>query len=659
MQSLWNDREAEAFASSDLDMRVYTSRLLGSSPDLVLHGGGNTSVKVTQSNLFGETEDILYVKGSGSNLKTIGAEDFSPTRLEYLRKLGSLASMTDAQIARELKASQINPDSPAPSVEAILHASIPHKFVDHTHTDAVVAISNTPDGDLTLQDLFSDRVLILPYIMPGFALARQVIDATQGIDWSTLDGIFLLRHGLFTFGNDPRTSYENHINLVTMAEALLHKSGALDTPKVARYHPTADDCLALAALRQTVSHYARQPMLAQWMLDEHSVGYSSLENVMDLATRGPLTPDHAIHTKGTAAILDAEPLQGVHQFAAGYKQYFDRHADEHLTCLDTAPRIAIWRNRGILAFGQNCQGIAIVSDIAAQTVKAVQWSESLGGWDALPEQDIFHIEYWELEQAKLRQVGPRPIYEGRVVLVTGAASGIGMACVSEFLAQGACVVGLDINPDVQKNFVCKGYLGLVCDVTVSDQITAAIEQTVREYGGLDIVVTNAGAFPQSQPIAEISDDSFEKSLALNLNSHVSLIREATPYLKLGIDPSIIIVASKNVPAPGPGAGAYSAAKAALTQIGRVAALEMGEFGIRVNTLHPNAVFDTAVWSDDVLEQRAKHYGLSVDQYKRNNVLKTEISSADVARLAATMAGSSFSKTTGAQLPIDGGNERVI
>jgi NAD(P)-dependent dehydrogenase (short-subunit alcohol dehydrogenase family) len=283
----------------------------------------------------------------------------------------------------------------------------------------------------------------------------------------------------------------------------------------------------------------------------------------------------------------------------------------------------------------------------------------MGGWNALPEKDIFELEYWELEQAKLGKAKSVPPLQGRVALVTGAASGIGLACVEELHAQGAAVVALDLNPAVQEQFPQKDILGLACDITEDEQIKQAVAETVRHFGGLDILISNAGAFFASETIDEMADQSWDSSLAINLTSHQRLLKACAPYLKLGFDPAVVMIASKNVPAPGPGAAAYSVAKAGQTQLARVAALELGGSGVRVNTLHPDAVFDTAIWTPEVLANRAEHYGMTVEQYKTKNVLKTEVRSRDVAALACAMAGPLFSRTTGAQVPIDGGNDRVI
>ena len=660
MLSLWSEQEAAQYARDpQLGLRVYSSQLLGRTADLVLHGGGNTSVKAGMRNVFGQDEEVLFVKGSGWDLQTITAAGFAPVRLDYLRALAALPSLSDTDMMRELRLALLDPAAPTPSVEAILHALIPTRYVDHTHADAVVAISNSPDGEQALRDLYGDDVLVLPYVMPGFILAQQVHQATQGVDWSRLQGIVLLHHGIITFADDCRASYERMIALVNKAEEYLQSAGAWQAEAVASIAPVPEDYLHLASLRQAASQQMGYPVLARWDSAPLAAGFAQRSDVAAIATRGPLTPDHSIHTKPHAAIFAADPLPGLAQFAEDYRARFSRHATAHHTCLDVVARVGVWRDRGMVYLAQDAKRLNVVQDIGQHTVRAIQWGEALGGWTALPAQDLFDLEYWELEQAKLKRGPVRAEFEGRVVLVTGAASGIGKSCVDAFVAKGAAVIALDIAPGIVSQWSGAQVLGLMCDVTSVAQIQAAVHAGVAHFGGIDVLVSNAGNFPASCPLDAMDDKVWNASLALNLNSHMALLRACIPFLEKGHQAGVVFIGSKNVSAPGPGAGAYSVAKAGLAQLARVAALELGSKGIRVNTLHPNAVFDTALWTDDVLAARAANYQMSVEEYKRNNVLGCTVESRDVARLAVLMAGEGFAKTTGAQVPVDGGNERVI
>lgn len=659
MKSLWNEQDAQALADDPLALRVYSSRLLGGDPSLVLHGGGNTSVKMTVADFFGDSVETLYVKGSGWDLATIETAGFAPVRMEALLRLAALAELSDANMVTQQRSALLDPAAPTPSVEAILHAIIPFRFVDHTHADAVVTLMNTPGGEARVRDLYGPNMLIVPYVMPGFVLARTVYELTRGIDWAALDGILLMNHGVFTFADDARHSYERHIEIVSRAERYLSPY-ELANPKAAL---TPQESLTeLAQLRRAVSQARGGACLAQVDASAHALAFANLPNVADLATRGLLTPDHVLRTKRIPLVIQEDVEADVANYVAAYRAYFERHAPHYpqpLTCLDPAPRAVVWPGHGVVAFGRTSKEIIPVTDMQRHTRRAIGLAEALGGWQVLGEAEIFDVEYWELEQAKLGKGGVEPPLLGKIALVSGAASGIGRACAELLAAQGAAVVALDINPVIETLFNSPNMTGLVCDVTDDDALQAAVAETVRRFGGLDILVCNAGMFPSSQTIEMMDADAWSRSLALNLTSHQRLLQHSIPYLKLGIDPAVVIIASKNVPAPGPGAGAYSVAKAGLTQLGRVAALELGPHGIRVNMLHPNAVFDTGIWTPDVLAKRAASYGITVAEYKTNNLLKTEVTSYDVAALVCAMAGPLFAKTTGAQLPVDGGNDRVI
>jgi len=655
MKSYWNDEEAKACGDDPLQLRVYTSRLLGRDASLVLHGGGNTSVKATAKDIFGDEIETLYVKGSGWDLGTIEAAGFAPVRLDVLKRMAELDNMTDSEMVSAQRAAMLDPAAPNPSVEAILHAIIPFKFVDHTHTDAVVTITNTPDGEQRILDLYGERVLVIPYVMPGFLLAKTIYDLTRDVDWRRYEGMVLLNHGLFTFSDDTRESYERMIRLVSEAEAYLETHALLNEPD----EQADEDLLALAGMRAAVSRLKGNAMVARLDSGSRAVAFSRRGDVARIATRGTLTPDHVIRTKPLPVVIEDDVVAAVERYATEYRNYFERNSDASLTCLDLAPRWAVWPGFGCISFDRSVKAADIISDIKDHTLPAILQAELLGGWCVLPEKDIFEMEYWELEQAKLKKGGAALEHQGKVALVTGAASGIGKACAEVLHAQGAAVVALDINPEISSLFDKPDLVGIACDVTGDEALKSAVDETVRRFGGLDIVVSNAGVFPVSERISALKQETWDKSLAVNLTSHQRLLHHAAPYLERGVDPAVIIIASKNVPAPGPGAAAYSVAKAGLTQLGRVAALELAEKGARVNILHPDAVFDTAIWTDEVLEKRAANYGLSVEQYKTKNLLGVEVNSCDVANLASAMAGPLFAKTTGAQLPVDGGNERVI
>jgi rhamnose utilization protein RhaD (predicted bifunctional aldolase and dehydrogenase)/NAD(P)-dependent dehydrogenase (short-subunit alcohol dehydrogenase family) len=656
MKSLWSDAEAAQF-SGPLGPRVYTSRLLGRDKSLVLHGGGNTSVKLREKNLFGEAEDVLYVKGSGWDLETIEPAGFSPVTLGYVRRLAALKSLPDPQMVNELNTHMLRAGAPSPSVETILHAILPHRYVDHTHADAVLSVSNAPEGDRRIREIYGDRVVVIPYIMAGFDLAAYCAREFPKQAKGNTVGMVLLSHGIFSFAEDARESYELMIELVSMAEEYLARKKAwlIDYGSAEGNSFIKED---VAKLRRAMSGQAGFPMILKVNDSPKLLGFAQRRDLEKLALQGPATPDHVIRTKPF-------PMLGrdVGAYAQRYRKYFEENArktGEAKTMLDTAPRMALDPELGFVAAGRTARDTLIVEDLYDHTIDVILRAEALGGWRALEQKHTFDIEYWDLEQAKLRKGGSPPVFTGEVAVVTGAASGIGKACVEAYLKRGAAVVGLDRNPAIETLWKRPDVLGVTCDLTDAKAIQLALDKAIKHFGGVDMLVLNAGIFPSSQAIEDIGAESWRNAMAVNVEANLLVMQACHPLLKLAPRSGrIVVIGSKTVPAPGPGAAAYSASKAALNQLARVAALEWSKDGIRINCLHPNQVFDTALWTPEVLAQRAKAYNLTVEQYKKNNLLRQEVSSKDVAELAAEMCGPLFAKTTAAQVPVDGGNERVV
>jgi rhamnose utilization protein RhaD (predicted bifunctional aldolase and dehydrogenase)/NAD(P)-dependent dehydrogenase (short-subunit alcohol dehydrogenase family) len=643
-------------SESLLEARVRTSRLLGQDKSLVLHGGGNTSVKITEKNILGQEEEILYVKGSGWDLETITAAGFSPVRLNHLKKLAELPVLSDSQMVNEMVTHLTRSSAPVPSVEAILHAVIPHKYVDHTHADAIVAISNSVNGEKILREIYKDTVVYIPYVMPGFDLSRLCAGILKEKLTKDKVGMILFHHGVFSFGETADESYDRMLQLVRLAENYLKKNAV--APKLPSPEKKIVPAEEIASLRKQVADIAGFPVIMKCVSNSKSLSFANRPDLNIVSQKGPATPDHVIRTKRL-------PLVGrnVAAYAEAYKKYFLENeplAKDKKKMLDAAPRVIVDTQLGVCALGKTAKDAQIVADIYDHTIDIIQWASQLGGYQALSAKDIFDVEYWELEQAKLSKSANAPVFSGEIALVTGAASGIGKATVESLLKRGAAVVGLDVNSSVTSLSKVEAYKGIQCDITDESQVMAALDETVQSFGGLDMLILNAGIFPQSSPIAALTEQVWERVISVNLDANFFLLKKSYPFLKLAPrGGKVVVVGSKNVSAPGPGAAAYSVSKAALNQLARVAALEWGKDGIRINTVHPNAVFDTGIWTEEVLAARAKNYGLTVEEYKKNNILGTEIDSKDVSELIAELCGPLFSRTTGAQIPIDGGNERVI
>lgn len=630
------------------------SRALGADPRLVLHGGGNSSLKTTGVDIDGSPVATLWVKGSGHDMATITEAGFAPLRLELLRRLLPPTVVPDSRLRSELRCALLDADAPDPSVETLVHAALPQAAVLHSHADAVLALGASR-GREQVAEALGPSVLLVDYAMPGPDLVAAIAAAWQSADTSTV-GLLVLGHGLFTVGDSPQQALERHLAVVRDAE---HAIGPWPEPAPSDEEPLdRDDAIDLARLRADVCRAAGRPMIMVSRRDDRVAAFLADPDRVTATQEGPLTPDHALWTKPW-------PLIGtdVDDFAARYRAYVDRHRGrrgEDLILLDPAPRVIVDDRFGLLGVGRGPAEAQAAVEIYAHTMDAIELAQRGGGYRGGGEDHVFDLEYWSFQQQKLRRSGDDSSLAGQVALVTGAASGIGKGCAQALLDAGACVVGWDLSPAVVEAFDTDRFVGVRIDVTDPDAVAAGVTDVVARFGGLDMLVVAAGIFPTSANLGELSAAQWRKTMAVNVDSVMelygqagALLAHAQPYGR------VVLIASRNATAPGPGAAAYSSSKAAVTQLSRVAALEWANAGVRVNMLHPDAVFDTGLWTPELLAARAEHYGMSVEQYKRRNLLHAEITSAKVGLLCRSLCSPEFECTTGAQIPIDGGNERVI
>lgn len=629
------------------------SRALGGDPALVLHGGGNTSIKATGTDVTGEAVELVLVKGSGWNLGTIEPAGFAPLRRARLLDLLRLDELDDERMVNELRQASLDADASTASIEALLHAHLPARVALHSHADAIVALTHTEDAAARTAEALGDGVLVLPYVMPGFELAKLIADA----DLSGVDAIVLSGHGLFTFADDADAALARHLELVALASEVLAVQVWGAAGEVIE---RPGDALDVARLRSAISEAAGHPMFLAQSDSSRALAWAGRDGVAELTSRGTATPEHVIHTKRAPLVG-----RGVAAYAAEYRAYVQRQrgrARGAFTELDPAPRVVLDPELGLLTAGATLGAVRAARDIALHTLDVIDAADRLGGYRSFDEGKSFDIEYWSLEQAKLAKAKRRPL-DGEVAVVTGAASGIGRAVAAALLAQGAAVVGIDLNPGVEETFSGGGaggpWRGVVGDVSDPDVLDAAFALAARDFGGVDLLVVAAGIFPESSSIAELDDAVWERAMRVNATAVVRALRAGHPYLALAPRGGrVVLVSTKNVTAPGPGAAAYSASKTAAAQLARVAALEWAGDGIRVNQVDPDAVFDTAIWTPELLAERAARYGLSVEEYRTRNLLGVEVTSALVADAVLAFC-TGLPATTGAHLSVDGGNGRVI
>lgn len=702
MRSLWSDagaREAvERWGETHgeaLALRVYTSRLIGSDPELVLHGGGNTSLKAERETLLGERVPVLHVKGSGASLDAVEPRHLPALDLRGLRRLRALEALSDEEMVNQLRTHLLEAKAPNPSVETLLHAFLPHRFVDHSHADAVLGLTNQEGGEALVREALGEKVPVLPYVMPGFPLAKQVADAVEAEPEA--EGVVLLKHGLFTFGEDARTSYERHVAMVARCEALLReraRRAPKPTPRAAataRTGGAAPEVLAarvaplLRGLLAEPSGDEDRPfrrVLLEWRGGEAVRDLCASEEIRRLVREGPLTPDHAIRTQAWPCLVEDPPwdepealrdalARAVSAHREAYDAYFERGCAARGVArskLPSAPRVVLIPGAGAFAAGPTKAAARVAADIAEHTLHIKALAEAAGRYEGLSELELFDMEYWSLEQAKLGTRAERPL-EGRVVLVTGGAGAIGRGVGEACAAAGGHVLLADLDEarartaaeGLEARFGAGAATGAALDVTDEASVRAAFDAASRLYGGIDVVVANAG-IAHVAPLEELRLEDARRLAEVNYLGVAATLREAARVFRAqGTGGHVVLNASKNVFAPGRDFGAYSASKAAAAQLARVAALELAPLGVRVNQVNADAIFEeggepSGLWAE-IGPERARRRGLSAEElpehYRERNLLRARVRARHVGN-AVVFFASDAAPTTGAVLPVDGG-----
>jgi rhamnose utilization protein RhaD (predicted bifunctional aldolase and dehydrogenase)/NAD(P)-dependent dehydrogenase (short-subunit alcohol dehydrogenase family) len=680
MQSRWVDRDAKAAVdryaaagvASDLALRVYTTRLLGQDPKLVLHGGGNTSVKLRLPDLLGAETDVLCVKGSGWDMGTIEPPGLPAVRLAALHQLLSRDEVSDEDMVRVQRANLLDPAAPNPSVETLLHAFLPHKFVDHTHANAIVSLVDQDNSEQLCQEVYGERMGFVPYVMPGFRLAKVAADVFKRDP--KVEGFILDKHGIFTFGETAREAYERMIEAVTLAETRLQKNrkAVFVSAQVPQQVPPAEVIAPFirgaCAVKDSRTEGAWQRAIVEFRTSDAILNFVNGKDLARYSQQGVITPDTTIRIKNTPLLVPAPEAGKIGAFAeaaraaaqkfmADYRVYFDRQnarAGGSKKMLDPAPRVVLVPGLGLFGLGRGKKDALIAADLAEAFVECITDAEAFGRFKSISEDDMFDVEYWSLEQAKLGAAKPAPL-AGQVAVITGAAGAIGAATANSFAAAGAEVALLDMDYDAVRETakaIGGSALPVHCDVTKQFIVDSAFTQVLDAFGGVDILVSNAGAAWQGR-IGEVDDAILRKSFELNFFGHQRVAQAAVKImLKQGTGGCLLFNVSKQAVNPGPNFGPYGLPKAATLLLVRQYAVDYGADGIRSNGVNADRI-RSGLLTEDFIKERAQARGVSEKEYMSGNLLGREVTAEDVAQ--AFLHQALELKTTGDITTVDGGN----
>jgi rhamnose utilization protein RhaD (predicted bifunctional aldolase and dehydrogenase)/NAD(P)-dependent dehydrogenase (short-subunit alcohol dehydrogenase family) len=680
MQSRWLETEAQATIDSyareqigrDLALRVYTARLLGREPRLVLHGGGNASVKTARLDLLGKEVEVLCVKGSGCDMAEIEPAGFPALRLKRLRELRGRAKLADEDMVRLQRESLLDPMAPTASVETLLHAFLPHKYVDHTHAEAVLSLVDQPSAEAICTEIYDGRVGVVGYVMPGFSLAQAAAAVYEAKP--DVEGLILLKHGIFAFGGNAKESYERMIALVTRAEDYLkkHRKAVFATARlpqaIAPLETVAPVLRGACSLKDERIEGAWRRLVVEFRADETILNFVNGAALARYGRAGVVTPDHVIHTKPWPLIV-AAPQDGreaefkdairaaASAFMEEYRAYFARHnarSGGGKTMADPLPRVALVPGLGLFGLGRSKTEARIAADLATSAITTITNAEAIGQFEPISEAQMFEMEYWPLERAKLGARDELPL-AGQVAAITGAGGTIGSATAKAFAAAGAEVALLDVDEAAARNAahaVGGAALGIKCDVTDPASVRAAFDRVVAEFGGLDILVSNAGAAWQGR-IGEVDEAILRQSFELNFFGHQRVAQAAVRImLAQGTGGCLLFNVSKQAVNPGPNFGPYGLPKAATLLLVRQYALEYGADGIRANAVNADRI-RSGLLTDAFIAERSQARRLSETEYMRGNLLGREVTADDVAQ--AFLHQALQLKTTGNVTTVDGGN----
>jgi rhamnose utilization protein RhaD (predicted bifunctional aldolase and dehydrogenase)/NAD(P)-dependent dehydrogenase (short-subunit alcohol dehydrogenase family) len=695
MESRWSDDRAAEFIEKygekwghDLAIGLFVATLLGAEPKLVLHGGGNSSVKTSYRNLFGESLPAIYVKASGYNMAFIDPNGYTGLDLNSLKRLRALTELSDHDMVNEFKTHFLNAHAAAPSIETLVHAFIPYKFVDHTHPDAILALSNQVDGESLLGEALGETVALLPYFPPGFKLAKAIADKLEKNP--AAQAVVLMQHGLITWGDAAKQSYAKTVELTSKAEMYLRQKARNPLrPKYSTPLPDAENRFALIApvVRGLLAKATGDPdrpwerAILQPLISRDVLDFVDSDRGKDIALTPPLTSDHLIRTKPFYLWMDmpdfANPgslreqfSRAIQSFASDYDSYVNRHMADMpagVERMDSLPRVILVPGLGAICAGKDIAAARIVKDIAEHTLAAKAQIAAMGTYRGLSETDLFDMEYRVLQHSKIQGEKPLPLAH-QVALITGGAGAIGSGIAQELLEQGCHVAITDLAGNALSSMVDElkdahgaRVMGVPLDVTDPESVAAGFNTVTRSWGGIDLIILNAGIAHVSA-ISEMSLESFHKLSGINVDGTLILLSESIRHFRLqGTGGDIVMVSTKNVFAPGARFGAYSATKAAGHQLARIASQEFAESDVRVNMVAPDAVFShgarkSGLWSE-IGPERMTARGLSpegLEEYYRNrNLLKAKITARHVAK-AVLFFATRQTPTTGATIPVDGG-----